>query len=248
MRLKAALKDWRRRRLLRRAGIGIEVRGPRFVAGARSGVWTVDPRLLDEHSVVYSVGVGDNIAWDESLIEKFGCTVHAFDPTPRSVEWLRRQELPPGFVHHALAVAAHDGPLAFALPRKPRDVNFRPRTGSAVAAADTALVDNGGQLFTAPAERLLTIARRLGHERIDVLKLDIEGGEYAVLDDLLRSGPAVRQLLVEFHHGEAGIPFERTARAIDALRAAGHRIFDISPRGLEFTFVGQDWSASALPR
>src|SRR5262245_14315827 len=81
-------------------------------------------------------------------------------------------------------------------PRKPRDVNFRPRADQ-TAALDDPAVGNGGQFFTAPAERLPTIARRLGHQRIDVLKIDIEGGEYAVLDDLLRSGPAVRQLLVE---------------------------------------------------
>jgi len=246
MRLKAALKDWRRRRLLRRAGIGIDVHAPRFRAGARSGMWTVDPRPLGADSVVYSVGIGDNIAWDLVLIERFGCTVHAFDPTPRSVAWLRSQRLPPRFVHHALAVADRDGPLAFAPPRKPHDVNFRPRAHHATAADDAVAADRG-PLFTAPAERLLTIAQRLGHQRIDVLKLDIEGGEYAVLDDLLRSGPAVRQLLVEFHHDQPDLPFERTERAVGALRAAGYRILDISARGLEFTFAGPVSSVSTPP-
>lgn len=230
MRLKAALKDWRRRRLLRRAGIAVEVDAavPRFAAGARSGVWVVDPRPLDRNSVVYSVGIGDNIAWDLAMVERFGCTVFAFDPTPRSVAWLAEQSLPADFVHRAVAVAAADGPLPFAAPQRPRDVNFRPLAPATRAAAG----------FTAPAERLATIAAGLGHARIDVLKLDIEGGEYDVLADLLASGPPVGQLLVEFHHGEAGIPFARTQAAIAAVRARGYRILDVSRRGLEFSFVG----------
>ena len=73
MRLKAALKDWRRRRLLRRAGIAVEVDLPQFAAGARSGVWVVDPTDLGPDSVVYSVGVGDNIAWDLAMIAASTC-------------------------------------------------------------------------------------------------------------------------------------------------------------------------------
>ena len=59
----------------------------------------------------------------------------------------------------------------------------------------------------------------------------------AVLDDLMAQGPPVRQLLVEFHHGEAGIGFDATQRAIASLRRAGYRIMDVSRRGLEFSFL-----------
>jgi FkbM family methyltransferase len=229
MRLKAALKDWRRRRALRRAGIVVEVERPQFAAGARSGVWVVDPTALGPDSVVYSFGVGDNVAWDLAMIEHFGCTVHAFDPTPRAAAWLSTQRLPVAFRHHALALAAHDGELAFLAPRKPRDVNFAPlQPGDARAA------------FRAPAARLLTIAQQLGHDRVDVLKLDIEGGEYDVLPDLLAHAPRVLQLLVEFHHGSSDrgdVPLQRTVDAVAALRAAGFRAFHVSRRGLELSFV-----------
>ncbi len=231
MRLKAAIKDWRRRKLLRRAGIAVELTQPRFAAGARSGVWIVDPTDLDARSTVYSVGIGDNIAWDLAMIERFGCTVHAFDPTPRAVAWLRDRELPPQFVHHDWAVAGRDGPLQFAAPRRKRDVNYRPLPAAAAGIPAPA------GLFTAMAVRLTTLAARLGHSTIDVLKIDIEGGEYEVLADLLAVGPYPRQLLVEFHHGEPGIPFARTQAAIGQLRRGGYQITDISRRGLEFSFA-----------
>jgi hypothetical protein len=81
--------------------------------------------------------------------------------------------------------------------------------------------------------RLSTLMRELGHDAVDVLKLDIEGGEYEVLDDLLRERLPVRQLLVEFHHNFPAIPFARTEAALRALKGAGYELFHVSERGLE---------------
>jgi FkbM family methyltransferase len=225
MRLGSRWKDWRRRRALGRAGIGVEVDIPTFAAGARSGTWVVASADLGPASVVWSAGVGDNVAWDLALIERFGCRVQAFDPTPRARAWLAAQALPERFVFHAVGLAAFDGEQPFAAPARVADVNFRPLAARAPGSV------------LAPVRRIATLARELGQERIDVLKLDIEGGEYEVLDDLLASGPLPHQILVEFHHGQHGIPLARTLAAIAALRARGYRTLHISPRGLEFTFV-----------
>jgi FkbM family methyltransferase len=225
MRLKAALKDWRRRRQLARAGIAVELERPVFAAGARSGVWVVDPGALAADSVVYSFGVGDNVAWDLAMIERFSCTVHAFDPTPRAIDWVRSQRLPASFWFHPVGLAAFDGTQRFLPPAATDDVNFRP-TADPLAIAVPASV-----------RRLSTIARELGHDCIDVLKLDIEGGEYDVLPDLLRHGPRPTQLLLEFHHGQHGVPFAATRAAIAQLRAERYRILHVSRRGLEFSFI-----------
>jgi hypothetical protein len=98
-------------------------------------------------------------------------------------------------------------------------------------------VQSGTTVVEAPVRRLSTLMRQLGHERIDVLKLDIEGGEYAALEDLLAGEIVVPQILVEFHHHFPGIGVARTEQAIRALRKAGYRIFHRSPRGLEFSFL-----------
>lgn len=225
MHLKSRLKDWRRRRQLARAGIAVELAVPTFAAGARSGVWVVATAGLSADSVVWSFGVGDNLAWELAMIAQFGCAVHAFDPTPRAIAWLAAQALPPPLRFHPLGLAERDGELPFAPPRKPADVNFRP------VARPVA----GG--ITAPVRRLSTLAREFGTAAIDVLKLDIEGGEYAVLPDLLAHGPRPRQLLVEFHHGQHGVPLAATAGALVALRGAGYRLFDISRRGLEMSLL-----------
>jgi len=220
--LKAPFKDWGRRRMLARAGVREQISVPVHVAGARSGTWAIHPAPINSDSVVYSFGVGDNIAWDLSLIAEFGLTVHAFDPTPRSVSWISAQELPAQLHFHPVGLAARDGEQAFAQPTKERSFNYRPASGGSLAL---------------PAERLVTIARRLGHARVDILKVDIEGGEYEALPDILSSGVEVGQLLVEFHHDQDDHSFEDTLGALEMLSAAGFSLFHISRRGLEMSFL-----------
>jgi hypothetical protein len=80
---------------------------------------------------------------------------------------------------------------------------------------------------------------QLGHSQLDVLKMDIEGAEYAVIDSLVSSGVRPRQLLVEFHHHLEGIPVASTERALAQLNQLGYRSFDCQPGGREFSFVAR---------
>jgi hypothetical protein len=82
-----------------------------------------------------------------------------------------------------------------------------------------------------PAFCLSSIATRLGHARIDLLKMDIEGAEYEVLEELLASPIKPNQLLIEFHHRFPTIGLEKTADMIRRLQMAGYKIFAISETG-----------------
>jgi FkbM family methyltransferase len=59
---------------------------------------------------------------------------------------------------------------------------------------------------------------------VDFLKLDVEGAEYGVIDDLVRTGAIrhVREAVIEFHAEAAGPG--ATARLADTLRAAGFTV------------------------
>jgi FkbM family methyltransferase len=223
-----AFKNGYRRLQLTRRDIIPQLTLPTFAAGDRSGVWTVCSDMLGRDSVVYSFGVGDNLTWDLAVVDRFGLSLHAFDPTPASVAWVARQPLPPRMLFHPTGLAAHDGTLSFALPRRGSRFNFRPVSEPS---------RRGPAVVEAPVARLATHMRRLGHDHLDVLKMDIEGGEYAAIDDLLASRIPVAQLLVEFHHHFPGVGIGHTVRAVRALRQAGYRIFHISGRGLEIGFL-----------
>ena len=89
-----------------------------------------------------------------------------------------------------------------------------------------------------PAYTIATIAEKLGHSRIDLLKLDIEGAEYEVLDGLLVSPIRPTQILVEFHHRFFDNGLERTAEVIGRLQDAGYRIMSVrAESGREVGFL-----------
>ena len=43
------------------------------------------------------------------------------------------------------------------------------------------------------------ILNSLGHKKIDIVKMDIEGAEYHVLESILESPVLINQILIEFH-------------------------------------------------
>lgn len=210
-------------------------REPRFGLDVRCnlqkfGVWRVCPGLLREGGIVYSLGVGEDIDFDLAMLEK-RMEVHAFDPTPNSVDWLEQQDLPAGFHFHPWAVAEQDGSFLL-YPRRLRDGS---RSGSMYTLVPES-ADRAGAVEV-PAKTIGTIVRALGHDRVDVLKMDIEGAEYGVLTGLLASDLRPGQLLIEFHHRHAGLDKRQTVQAIEALRSAGYGLTDISASGREFTLV-----------
>ena len=201
---------------------------PRAIAflGSEYGGWTVIPELIDAGSVVYSVGVGSDITFDRALIERFGCTVHSFDPTPMAREWIAKQDVPGEFAFHPLGLANTDEEVAFAMPLQEGWDSFSlPPEGS-----DEETVE-------CPVRRLETIASGLGHSRINLLKMDIEGFEYGVIDDVLAGPLRPAQWLIEFHHPMKHFVPDQTRRAVKQLEAAGYRLFAVSNVGHEYSFV-----------
>ena len=223
----------RRLRLASRIALGTEPRiredlGPegREHLGTGYGGWTILPDLLDPSSLVYSFGVCEDISFDLALIERCGVTVHAFDPTPRSLDWVAAQETPTAFHLHPLGVADFDGAARFERPADERHVSLR------------LTVDRvSGDALELPVARLQSILDRVGHPVPALLKMDVEGAEYAVLDDLVRSGLRPRQLLVEFHHHLPGFEVSDTRGAVERLRGAGYRVFSVSPNNHEVSFL-----------
>ena len=207
-----------------------QLKRKRMRFGNRFAEWTFCPDSLNEDSVVYSFGVGSDISWDLQLMKHFKLHIHAFDPSPGSVAWVEKQELPREFHFYPYGLAATDGDISFAEPDEP---------GIHSLFATNAEVKTGKGLkqHVLPVHRLSTIMELLGHQKIDILKMDIEGAEYEVIEDLIHWPLPVSQLLVEFHHRFAHIGLKRTKEAISILNGAGYKIFHVSASGEEFSFI-----------
>jgi len=221
----------KKRFLKRLAGKELRLKNDISIPVIKDGGWWFTPEGLTADSIVYSLGVGDDIDFDLAVIEKYGVLVHAFDPTPSSIDMLDARDLPQQFVFHPWAVAASDGSLTF-YPRLKEDGTKSDVMYTMIAEEET--VDDAIEV---PAYSLSTISEKLGHERIDLMKMDIEGAEYEVLDSLLSWSIKPTQLLVEFHHRFPGIGLEKTADIIERLRDAGYKVFAISEIGREVSFL-----------
>lgn len=230
-----------RRMVLRAIGrdvlFPVQTRIPCERHGSEYGGWWISTRDLDANSVIYSVGIGTDVTFDLSLIQAHGLAIQAFDPTPGSIAYLRSIQLPRTFTFHQLGLAAVDGSAAFMPPANPDHISH---TLMAPGQTDT-------RAIMVEVRRLSTIMRDLGHDRVDVLKMDIEGAEYEVLDDLLDQQVPVRQILVEFHHRFPGVGVERTRRAVARLNAAGYRIFAAADSGEEYSFILDNSESRARP-
>ncbi len=198
--------------------------------GNRFVDWTFCPDYLDEHSVIYSFGVGEDVSFDLKLIEHYQLQVQGFDPSPRSIEWVAGQNLTDKFHFYPYGLAAIDGTITFS---EPAGANIH-----SLKISDTeGSRDAGLKTHKLPVHRLPTIMQNLGHHHIDILKMDIEGAEYEVIEDILGASLPITQILIEFHHRFTNIGIGKTRKAISQLNTAGYRIFNVSASGEEISFI-----------
>ncbi len=172
----------------------------RFGTRFDGGKWICDPQSIPASSVVYSFGVGDNISFDMDMAGMFGCDVYMFDPSPSVVD---------SFSHFPTGQACGKGHVSY------QPIGLGPVSDAAGHQWD--LIIEGKRCET---RSLADIARSLHHTHVEILKIDIEGGEFASLQEMLTSqvllALQVKQLVVEFHLWDdaAFMDFVRTVGAL----------------------------------
>ncbi len=196
--------------------------------GSVYGGWDIIKQSLTKNSIVYSVGIGEDISFDLSVIEKYGCVVHGFDPTPRVASWLSEQNLPNLFKFYPIGLSDFDGILTFYSPENEKHISHK------------IFPEQHSKPVEVPCNKIKSIMASLHHSHIDLLKIDIEGFEYAVLEDLLKEDIRPLQLLVEFHHFFPEIGNAKTEDAIRLLEQNGYRLFHVSDSFCEYSFKYQN--------
>lgn len=196
--------------------------------GSDYGGWTIKKDTIHSNSTVYSFGIGEDITFDLSLIDKYNIEIQAFDPTPRVEAFLATQSLPPKFKYHKFAVADYDGLAKFFLPMNPDFISHSMIEG------------NKHGYVEVPARKLSSLMNELGDKKIDILKIDIEGAEYKVIRNILDEKLDIGQILIEFHHFFKSVSNHDTEEAIRLLNQSGYLIYYISPMGREYSLIRKD--------
>jgi FkbM family methyltransferase len=162
----------------------------------KSHGWDVCRDVISDNCVIYAMGIGRFSQWDQMMSEPpYNCEVHSFDPTPTGKKHVQSLKNP-GFIYHEMGVGLIDGY---------QDV-FVPTAGDKFTKTSTT-PRNGRKPTTIsiPVKKIKTIMRELGHASLDMLKIDIEGGEIEILRDLFSSPVDIKSVCAEFH-SESPLP------------------------------------------
>jgi len=210
--------------------IGRELRCNREWYGNVYGGFFVNPALLSQQSVVYSFGIGEDISFDRMMIEQHHCQLFAFDPTPKSIQWVNNQQLPEGFHFQEYGLASETGMAEFNLPANDQYVS-----GSLVSHQKV----DATKKVSVPMKSFVDIVNELNHNKIDVLKMDIEGSEFDVIETILNSDVIIDQFLIEFHERFFEDGRQRLKRALKLMKQHGYKVFGVSETYEEVSFIHQ---------
>jgi FkbM family methyltransferase len=220
--------------------------------GTEYGAWVIPNNHLTNTSTCYLVGAGEDISFDVGLAEKYKCHVYIFDPTPRAkkhfdllIESTRQKKKMPinqsttdyydlsidniELLHYKeIGLWNKEDEIRFYSPKDPDHVSH--------SALNLQKTEN---YFTAKVNRLSEIMRSEGHQVLDLLKINIGGAEYVVLDSIIEDRLKIKVLCVEYD--ERYNPLDkncenRIRESIEKLIKYGYKVVenDVHPN---YTFV-----------
>ncbi len=194
--------------------------------GTSYGGWILPVDAITAGWCCYCVGVGGDVSFDRELLHRFDASaVRAFEPVQAFVDGaLRQMAGDDRFTADAVAIAPADGSIRMQTTHDPNSDSVSP----------AGLYDSD-DYAEMPGRSIPSLMAQYGDERIDLLKLDIEGGEYELLPELDLAALGVKVFAVQLHHNR---PL-RDARALIArLGERGYEACGVRP-AVKVTFVNR---------
>ena len=182
--------------------------------GTNYGGWYVPTNMnLNENSVVYSGGIGEDMSFDLLLQCKYNCGVLLIDPTNKAVkhfdevkQYYNSKQLFTGGIqtdYYSCIQSLHPNfdklkYVNIGLWNKKEDLKFYKQTNDNYVSQS--LVENmfGQNYDVVPVDSIKNIMEQQGHSHIDLLKLDIEGAEIETVNQILDDEIYPTYVLIEF--------------------------------------------------
>ena len=178
---------------------------------------------LDNSSIIYCIGAGEDISHDIEIANKLNSNVYIIDPTPRALEhceyvkkvldgkekiiydkkfgggnpyeyWkiiLENKIDTDKIIYNNCGIGTEDSIQKFYLPSNEEYVSCSLVKGM-----------KGEKHINVNVKKLRSIMNQYEHNKIDLLKMDIEGSECDVIEDMLKEEIYPKYLAVEFDNIE----------------------------------------------
>lgn len=181
---------------------------------------------LNENALVVDLG-GYQGQWSSDIYSRFNCRVHVFEPAPVFFQYLKwRFAANPRITPHAVGLGPRDETLSLAMANDQSSLHNK-------SLADTAV-----KIQIVCADQYLQLLRI---QEIDLLKINIEGAEYDLLEHLIQTQwiARIKNIQVQFHRF---VPDAQSRREkIRKLLALSHRT------SYDYTFVWENWVRNDVP-
>ncbi len=198
--------------------------------GTNYGGWTIPTDLLASDSICYTFGAGEDISFDIELLSTFQCQVFCYDPTPRALEYVKSitsDFAPPHFHFFPQGIWYEDSIVKFYSPQNPDHVSH-----------SITNFQKTQKFIEVECKTLKTILNQNNHEMIDLMKMDIEGAEYQVIDNICKEDINIGILCVEFHYQKNEI--KKLRSTIKRLIRNGFHLSFVE-NDINFTFINPNY-------
>ena len=225
--------------------------------GTPYGIGVIPKNFLNSQSICYSAGAGEDISFELELIKRYGCKVCIFDPTPRAKkhydELVRRinngemMAINNYSQSQYYSVTPEDLKFCYFNPigiwSEDKKMKFFPPHNPTHVSHSLLNLQKTDDYIEVECKKLRNIMSFLGHKKITLMKLDIVGAEYEVIESLIRDKIYPDILLIEFDEGALAPQdycldnnyFLRIRNAINNLKSAGYILTFVD--GWHATFI-----------
>lgn len=184
------------------------------ILGTVYGGWDIPINAeLTENSIIYSGGVGEDISFDLKLQCKYNCNIFLIDPTERAIKHYKEVKnyynngskftgnIQPDYIKHIGDLKPDFTKFTYinkGLHNKKDTLKFYKQTNPDYVSQS--LVPNmfGEEYDKVVVDTIKNIMQNYKHDKIDLLKLDIEGSEVEVLEQMLNDKIFPKYLCIEF--------------------------------------------------
>ena len=220
--------------------------------GSEYGGWVFPKGLLSSESICYFAGAGTDVSFDLEVAKKYDSNIFIFDPTPGAITHF--EETKKGIIAgeevfsqgkkykypSEKTVFEKINFLSYGVWNKDDVLKFYVPANKDHVSHSVKNLSKTSSYFDAKVKSLSTIMAELGHNQIDLLKIDIEGAEYEVLDDIVQHQIPVRAICVEFDENfmkniDSGY-LKRITDTVQKLTNHGYKLIRIE-KPFDMTFI-----------
>jgi FkbM family methyltransferase len=183
--------------------------------GTDYGGWWIPKNIsLNENSIVYSGGAGEDISFDLKLQDKYNCWIFIIDPTKRAIKHYEEVKLfykdknfkftgniQKDYIQNIKNLSVDFNKIIFldiGLYNKKDLLKFYKQDNPNYVSQSLENNMFGNNYDVVKVDTIKNIMNELNHNNIDLLKLDIEGSECDVLDKMLDDNILPKYLCIEF--------------------------------------------------